>query len=141
MRALAIKLRQNGYEVYDFTDPACRNTPEIPPERFPDQFDPEKHVYADYISSQPEWKDAVMCNKVALEKCYLVVLMLPCGNDSHADAYYALGNGSRLIVCGSPNAGDRTPTHLWADTIVNTDEDVLSAIASIEDAIWWRKEK
>lgn len=36
VRSLAIALRAAGHDVYDFTNPACRNVPEIPPERFPD---------------------------------------------------------------------------------------------------------
>ena len=100
VRSLAIKLRAAGHTVYDFTDPSCRNTPEIPPERFPDQYDPAQHIYADYLSSVPEWRQAVECNRKALQNCDLVILMLPCGNDAHADAYYALGRGAPMIVCG-----------------------------------------
>jgi hypothetical protein len=38
-------------EVYDFTDPQCRKTPEIPPEAFPEQFDPLKHQYRSYLET------------------------------------------------------------------------------------------
>lgn len=34
VREIAIDLRKHGYEVYDFTDPNCRKTEEIPPEKF-----------------------------------------------------------------------------------------------------------
>ncbi len=44
VRALAIALRSEGHEVYDFTDPNSRKMPEIPPEKYPDLFDPVKHV-------------------------------------------------------------------------------------------------
>lgn len=125
VRALAVSLRHAGFEVYDFTDPACRNVPEIPPEKFPENFDPEKHVYGDYITAFPEWRAAVDCNRNALDRCEAVILLLPCGNDGHADAYYALGKNKRLIVAGQPKAGDRTPTHMWAEKIVPTDEDAL----------------
>jgi hypothetical protein len=134
VRALARLLRAEGHEVYDFTDPACRNTPEIPPERFPEQFDPGKHVYREYIQSVPEWRAAVECNQAALENAAVVVLMLPCGNDAHADAYWALGRYAKLIVCGQPRKGDRTPTHLWAHMIVDRDEDVPSAL--MDDRLW-----
>lgn len=117
VRSLAIMLRSAGHTVYDFTDPACRNTPEIPPEAFPAQFDPSQHVYAQYITAQPEWRAAVECNRAALDRCDMVVLLLPCGNDAHADWAYAVGRGKRSVVVGHPNAGDRTPTHMWADAM------------------------
>src|SRR5262249_18000785 len=117
VRALAIRLRAAGHEVYDFTDPACRNTPAIPPERFPEQFDPEKHVYHEYISAVPEWRAAVQCNYQALIRADLCVLLLPCGNDAHADWAFAVGIGCKNAVVGQPKVGDRTPSHLWADAI------------------------
>jgi hypothetical protein len=120
VRALAVDLRGRGHEVYDFTDPKSRDgSIEIPPEKFPDEFDPTKHRYAEYIQAVPEWKDAVMGNQAALDRCDLVILLLPCGNDAHADAFYALGAGKRLIVCGQPRKGERTPTHLWAEAIID----------------------
>lgn len=123
VRALAIRLRKDGHEVYDFTDPACRDTPEIPPERYPEQFDPAKHIYEEYLRSAP-WDLGVNCNRRALLRCDLVVLLLPCGNDANADWAFAVGAGKRSVVCGSPVKGERTPTHLWADQFVR-DEDEL----------------
>ena len=118
VRKLADALRDCGHVVYDFTDPKCRKAPEIPPEMFPEQFDPAKHLYAEYIHSVPHWRAAVEGNQEALQACDAVVLLLPCGNDAHADWAYAVGLGKKTIVVGSPKAGDRTPTHLWADAIV-----------------------
>jgi hypothetical protein len=126
VRALAIRLREAGHEVYDFTDPACRKTPEIPPERYPEQFDPAVHTYASYIQSVPEWRQAVMCNKEALTMTDLVVLLLPCGSDAHADWALAVGMGKHSVICGQPVKGDRTPSHMWANHMVR-DEDALMA--------------
>ncbi|MHB8927801.1 MAG: hypothetical protein ACYC9Q_09130 [Bacillota bacterium] len=117
MRNLAHALRAVGFDVYDFTDAACRTTPEIPPERFPETFDPTKHVYADYIN-RPEWRAAVFENRKAIERCDLVILVLPCGNDSHADWAYGVALGKRSIVVGQPRPGERSPVHLWADAIL-----------------------
>ncbi len=121
VRALAILLRSIGHEVYDFTDPACRKTDEIPPEKFPNHFDPARHLYCEYIQSNPYWKAAVYANREALERCDAVVLMLPCGNDAHADWALAVGLGKLTCVVGSPKAGERTPTHLWANAILQDD--------------------
>jgi hypothetical protein len=128
VRKVAADLLAVGYEVYDFTNPVCRTTPEIPPERFPDLFDPAVHDYEDYLRAVPEWRAAVECNREALDRTSVVVLLLPCGLDAHADAFYALGRGARLIVVGSPLKGERVPTHLWADLLVATDEEVVQAV-------------
>lgn len=126
VRAMAVKLRaEYGDTVYDFTDPACRGVPEIPPEKFPEQFDPEKCTYQEYLRSFPHWAEAVEGNRKAIQACDAVLLMLPCGNDAHADAYYGLGLGKTLIIVGQSKAGERTPTHLWAHTMLDHDEDVF----------------
>lgn len=130
VRALAIALREAGHEVYDFTDPACRNAPEIPPEAFPEQFDPERHVYAEYLDVQ-HWRNAVAGNRLALDRCDAVALLLPCGNDAHADWAYAVGRGKRSCVVGAPRAGERTPSHWWADTFLADDGDVLGWLATV----------
>ena len=118
VRILATCLKSNGYEVYDFTDPRCRKTPEIPPEKFPVQFDPSDHHYGTYLN-RPEWRDAVMENKEALEWCDVVLLLLPCGIDATADWAYGLGLGKKYVVIGHPRAGERSPVHLWADVMVD----------------------
>lgn len=121
VREIATLLRVYGHEVYDFTDPKCRLHEEIPPEKFPVQFDPDKHLYCEYIMDNPYWHDAVMDNQEALKRCDLVILLLPCGNDAHADWAYAVGLGKKSIVIGSPVKGDRTPSHMWADAIMQDD--------------------
>ena len=132
VRALAQRLRTDGHEVYDFTDPDCRGTPEIPPERFPEEFDPEKHIYREYIHAVPEWKEAVLCNMDAILWSDVVVLMLPCGNDAHADAFLGLGRGRDLVICGQPRKGERTPTHMWTDLFVDSDEDIPALLKQME---------
>ena len=124
VRELAHKLRSLDFDVYDFTDPACRKGPEIPPERFPEQFDPEKHIYRQYLN-QPEWREAVNENRTALNLCDLVVLLLPCGIDATADWAYAVGQGKPSVIVGHPRAGERSPVHLWAEAMVDTDEEAV----------------
>jgi hypothetical protein len=126
VRALAEMLRGDGHEVYDFTDPSCRKSEEIPPERFPEEFDPEQHLYSEYLD-RPEWHQAVSENRQALDRCDLVVLLLPCGNDAHADWAYAVGRGKKSVVVGHPGKGERSPVHLWADGFCS-DTDGLMAL-------------
>lgn len=128
VRALATSLRSLGHVVYDFTDPASRGAPEIPPEQFPVQFDPEAHVYADYLAATPHWRAAVEGNLEAIRRCDLCVLLLPCGADSHADWGVAVGARKRTVVVGHPKAGERTPSHLWAEQFFVDDAEVLAWI-------------
>ena len=125
VRSLAILLRTAGHEVYDFTDPACRKTPEIPPERFPELFDPAVHTYHEYTQAVPEWRLAVECNQQALRNCDLCVLLLPCGNDAHADWAFAVGLGKKTVVIGHPNKDERTPSHMWADALLKDEQALM----------------
>jgi len=127
VRDLADRLSQNGHNVYDFTNPKCRKTPEIPPERFPEQFDPDIHIYSQYIG-RPEWKAAIDENRRAIEQADLIILLLPCGNDAHADWALGVGMGKHSIVVGHPCKGDRSPVHMWADAILDSPDDVAGYI-------------
>lgn len=135
VRELAINLRRFGIIAYDFTDPRCRDTPEIPPEKFPKQFDPALCRYSDYIQAVPEWRQAVLCNQRALVRCDVCLLLLPCGLDAHSAWAFAVGKGKRTAVVGHPNAGDWIPTHLWANAILDDDVDAVSWCVDILDDI------
>lgn len=127
VRALANTLKKLNFEVYDFTNPECRNSPEIPPERFLEQFDPTLHDYPTYLN-QDEWRTAVEENKTALDRCDVVMLLLPCGIDATADWAYAVGKGKKSIIVGHPRAGERSPVHLWADAMT---EDIVDAVTRV----------
>ncbi len=130
IRALAVALRTQGHTVYDFTDPASRQgVSEVPPERYPEQFDPTRHDYAAYLKAIPEWRAAIEQNRAALLRCDLCILLLPCGADSHADWGIAVGAGKRSIVVGHPKIGERTPSHLWAEAILS---DVAAALQYLQ---------
>ncbi|WP_027365754.1 hypothetical protein [Desulfotruncus alcoholivorax] len=124
VRELAIKLRELGHRVYDFTDPNCRKSPEIPPEKYPEQFDPSIHKYSEYINI-PELKQAVMDNKRAINWANFIILLLPCGSDSHADWALGVGLGKRSVVVGQPLKGERSPVHHWADRIFDYVDDFI----------------
>lgn len=126
VRKAAIRLRELGYSVYDFTDPACRKTPEIPPEKYPELFDPEIHNYREYLNKR-EWREAVNGNRQAINESNLIILLLPCGIDSHADWAYGVGRGIPSIVLGHPQKGERSPVHLWSNGIFNDLDEFLSS--------------
>ncbi len=124
VRDLASKLRARGHEVYDFTDPVCRKTPEIPPEKYPEQFDPQKHNYKNYIT-KPEWHEAVMCNKDAITWADTIILLLPCGIDAHSDWALGVGMGKTSTIIGHPPKGERSPVHNWANFMFDSIQDAL----------------
>lgn len=130
VRSLAGELRLHGHSVYDFTDPDCRATPEIPPEMFPDEFDPDIHNYPTYLNRK-EWLDAVEENKAAIMWANRIILLLPCGIDATADWALGVGMGKKSIVVGHPKKGERSPVHLWANVMVET----------VDDAIQWLREE
>lgn len=128
VRDVAVRLRSEGHEVYDFTDPACRKVPELPPERFNRMFDPAEGGYPAYLNSFPEFKAAMAENRAALDWCDAVLLILPCGLDATADWAYAVGKGKFTVVAGAPKKGERHPTHLWADARDSTVEEGVRTI-------------
>jgi len=130
VRAVVEDLRKRGYGVYDFTDGKRRQHEEIPPEKFPEQFDPTKHKYREYLNRK-EWRDAVVENRQALDTTVVVVLLLPCGIDAHADWAYALGKGACSVVAGHPNGGERSPVHLWADVLIEEDAEIPAALEAL----------
>jgi hypothetical protein len=127
VRTLANKLRKLGHEVFDFTDHKRRNAPEIPPEKFPEQFNPEKHNYHDYLD-WPEFRFAMRENYQAIAWSDLIILLLPCGQDATADWALGVGMGKRSIIVGNPGAGVRCPTHLWADVFSESIDDVVQRL-------------
>jgi hypothetical protein len=135
VRLLASVLREDGHEVYDFTDPRCRCTPELPPEKFPEQFDPDKHNYRDYLENQPAFRGAVDENRRAIEWCDLVILLLPCGIDATADWALGVGLGKQSVIVGNPKAGERSPTHLWANAMLDNVNDVIAWVGNDKRAV------
>lgn len=128
VRQLAIELRKQNHDVYDFTDPTCRTTQEIPPEKFPELFNSSKHNYKEYISRE-EWIAAMQGNKEAILWADLIILLLPCGTDSHADWALGVGAGKKSYILGHPVNGDRSPVHLWANDIFENKEDLFKALS------------
>jgi len=136
VRTLAEKLRELGHEVFDFTDHKCRNTPEIPPEKFPEQFDPEKHNYHYYLD-RPEFRFAMSENYHAIAWADLIILLLPCGLDATADWALGVGMGKSSIIVGHPGVGVRCPTHLWADLFTESIDDVVQSLSSVRNTKCW----
>ena len=130
VRELAILLRSKGHVVFDFTDPANRKMPEAPPEDFPEQFDPARHVYRIFLDREV-WRDAVNENKEAIQNADLIILLLPCGIDATADWALGVGLGKRTVVVGQPLAGVSSEVHLWADAMLDSAEEILPWLENV----------
>ena len=131
VRKMAERLRKDGHKVFDFTDATTRKVAECPPERQQEPFDPAAHKsYATYMKSEKAayMYAAVMNNQEAIKWCDLVILLLPCGNDSHADWAYGVGLGKPSVVVGQPRKGEQSYTQLWADKILDNPDDVYNHI-------------
>lgn len=64
-------------------------------------------------------------------------MILPCGNDAHADAYYGLGKGKLLVVVGQPRKDERSTTHLWAHKILDTFDQIIPFLDDVEVVLDW----
>lgn len=118
VRELADRLRALNISVYDFSDQRCRNIDQGAGAVEP--FDPERESYEAHLRASPQFLRTVQENRSALHQCQICVLILPCGNDAHADWGYAVGAQKRTCIVGHPNKGDRTSTHLWASQFMDT---------------------
>jgi len=130
VRIMAQTLENLGQIVFDFTNEKKRKYPICPPEKYPEQFDPEKHIYSEYILNG-DWLSVVNENRYEIEHCDLIILMLPCGIDATADWAYGVGCGKPSLICGNPPKGERSPVHLWANKIFNTDEELIKYLKKI----------
>ena len=143
IRDVATAIRALGTSVFDFTDPHCRLTPELPPEHAPREWAPFTDgrmrvevdergnparlgksavwTYEEYLRRhRPGVEDAMLLNRLSYSLCEVVVLVLPSGCDSHFDVGMAVGCGAKLVVYGTPNHGDRMPVHLAASEFVES---------------------
>ncbi len=94
-------LRDAGYDVYDFRNPAPMN----------DGF-AWSEIDENWLGWTPEeFIDALMDEVViegfsldygALNECDTCVLVLPCGRSAHLEAGYMVGRGKRVIILLSP---------------------------------------
>lgn len=128
---MAIRLRKDGHRVYDFTDGNTRKISECPPEMQQEPFDPEIHKsYAQYMKNEKAARmyASVMNNQEAIRWCDLIILLLPCGNDAHADWALGVGMGKSSIVVGHPRKGEQSYTQLWSDKIIDNPDDVYKFI-------------
>lgn len=129
VREIAQFLEKNGLKVFDFTNSKNRTYKEVPPETVPD-FDPDQHNYFEYLFKTP-YVAAVEENYRAIQDSKVILLLLPCGCDAHADWALGVGMGKPTIILGHPNKGERMPVHIWADEFLDTTEGLITSIKKL----------
>ena len=130
---MAHRLRADGHKVFDFTDPSNRKVAECPPELQQEPFDPEIHSsHSEYMKTNAAqfMYGRVMNNQEAIRWCDLVILLLPCGSDAHADWGFGVGLGKSSIIVGKPRKGEQSYTQMWADKFIDNVDDVYEFIKS-----------
>lgn len=120
VRELANLLKENDFGVFDFTNQKNRKHKICPPERFPEQFDPERHNYEQYMNCNEDWHNVVYENKNEIAHSDIIILLLPCGIDATADWAYGVGLNKYTVILGHPNKGERSPVHLWANMMIDS---------------------
>ncbi len=96
--AALAELHKAGFNVYDFRNDEVAF-------RWAD-FDPDWKGWSPgqvlEAMSRPEVRRAFHADKVALDECDALVLLLPCGASAHAEFGYAVGQGKRTLIVMPP---------------------------------------
>lgn len=126
---LASLLRLWGYQVYAF----CEE------ERGHFVFDARdwqgkdlSKMTAREMYHHPAATKAFEVDKAGCDWAETVLLLNPAGRSSHLEAGYAVGQGKHLIVIGEPHPGEFDVMYGFADDVVETPEDLHSALINLE---------
>jgi hypothetical protein len=122
-------LRDQGYEVYDFRNPAPGDHGFAWSQIDPDwlALDPYRfrECLLDPIAVVGFEKDST-----AVRECDLCVLVLPCGRSAHLEAGFSAGMGKPLIVY-MPESCEPELMYSWARKIVVDDHELVFAVLDL----------
>lgn len=125
-------LREAGYEVYDFRDPAPGNTGFQWSEIDPDWVSWTTVGFRKALE-HPIAEAGFESDMTALEECDLCVIVLPCGRSAHLELGFAAGAGKPTIIY-SPDAHEPELMYKMCDSICATMQELL------EDCANWASE-
>lgn len=122
---MAIQLRALGHTVFDFTDrPTAVPRDSLPP--FTDQ------PYANYMNVIiPMINDQIIKDIEEIEQCDMLILLLPCGSDSHFEMGYAHAREKMTLVVGQPKPDQFVGMHLCAHEIFADDAQAIKFIREL----------
>jgi hypothetical protein len=126
-------LRSEGYEVYDFRNPAPGQHGFAWSEVNPDwlQWTPEQFAM-DLYSGHEAVERGFALDKNALDWCDTCVLVLPCGRSAHLEAGYAAGQGKLTLFFLHPDKFEPELMYLLGHGCVTTYKDLLDALHCAE---------
>jgi len=118
-------LRNEGYEVYDFRNPAEGQDGFSWEELDRDWMGWNPVEYAELVTTHPVAAKGFSFDKAALDWCDTCVLLLPSGKSAHLEAGYAAGQGKQVVVL--LNEKDFSPElmYLLCDALVCNLDDLL----------------
>ncbi|MDL2238153.1 hypothetical protein LJC56_10085 [Christensenellaceae bacterium OttesenSCG-928-K19] len=128
-------LREQGFDVYDFKNPAEGNQGFLWSEIDADW---KRWNASQFIEAleHPIAKDGFQSDMLALATCDVCVLVLPCGRSAHLEAGYAAGCMlKRLLIYIPEEAGQQEPELMYkmADGIFMRLEDVAAEIEKVPE--------
>jgi nucleoside 2-deoxyribosyltransferase len=128
------RLRKEGYEVYDFRNPAPgdhgfqwsaidSDWQQWTPEQFRDAL------------SHPIAQDGFYKDMSALDDCDVCVLVMPCGRSAHLEAGYAKGAGKRTYILMPDMSEPELMYKMASNKIFTSLDDLILHINLISDII------
>lgn len=119
-------LQGEGYDVYDFRNPAPGDNGFHWSEIDPDwqQWTPEQFAEA---LDHPIAQAGFITDMMALEKADVCVLVMPCGRSAHLEMGYAIGTGKLTIILSSD--GEPELMYKMAGNFVHSIEQVMHILS------------
>lgn len=121
-------LRDEGYEVYDFRNPAEGNIGFAWSQIDKDwlEWTPEQFIH--HVENNPIAADGFKLDRDALNWCDTCVLVLPCGRSTHLEAGYACGQGKDVVFMLSPDKFEPELMYLLGDGFVTNPAELVIAL-------------
>jgi hypothetical protein len=119
-------LRSQGYDVYDFHNPAKDNNGFSWEEVDKNWESWTPRHFANKVTTDTIAAEGFAYDKAALDGCDTLVLLLPCGKSAHLEAGYAAGQGKQVIVVLHWDGFEPELMYLLADAIVTNVDEMLA---------------
>jgi len=117
-------LREAGFEVYDFKNPAPGDHGFSWRQIDPDWENWTSEKFADIVMNSPTAQDGFDKDMDALESCDICVLVMPCGRSAHIELGWAAGNGKATLILLSD--GEPELMYRMVDGLVHSIKEVVS---------------
>ena len=123
---VVVKLREAGYDVYDFRNPPSGDPGFKWGSIDPDYMDWTPSHYRDMLH-HPKAERQFHNDIEAMEACDACVLVLPCGRSAHTEAGWFAGRGKRVLVY-IPEKQEPELMYKLFDGVCCTIEEIIEAL-------------